>query len=209
MWLLPSRGRPQLIARVFSKTVTTEPGVVGIDEDEVDLYSDVALPRRWIFHVCPRLYLGPKLNYLVGQFPGRPWYGNINDDMLPETQGWDGLLPQAAGRRGIAWADDGLNRRLGAAAYGGELIRDLGWLACPALKHFYIDDVHELIAAELAVGTLCRDIRIAHLHWSAGLTPRDRTTNERPPSDADRHAFEAWRVAAWPTVRERLRNGAS
>ena len=48
MWLLPSRGRPQLIARVFSKTVTTEPGVVGIDEDEVDLYSDVALPRRWI-----------------------------------------------------------------------------------------------------------------------------------------------------------------
>lgn len=209
MWFLPSRGRPHLMSRVFSVASPTEPGVLAIDQDQRDDYAAVKLPKGWLVLVLPRMVLAAKLNAMFECFPNCPYYGILNDDMVPQTPGWDSILAKAAGLRCIAWGDDCLNGRIGAAAFGGELIRKLGWLACPAVKHFYIDDVHELIAADLGIGKRLAEVKIPHLHFSAkdttlGVTPYDTTYLERPSATEDQMAYRAWCEREWPALRQRL-----
>lgn len=205
MWILPTRGRPDLAQRVFSIAPPFAPGVMAIDHDQVDAYSAVKLPPDWLRITLPRMYLAEKLNAVVDHFPSAPWYGIINDDMLPTTKGWDIDLPHAAGRWGIAWADDELNHRIGAAAFGGDLIRALGWIAPPALKHFYIDDAHETIANDLGVGVPRMDIKVAHLHFTAGKAAYDRTYKERGGNGTDQIEFNRWKTDEWPAQRARLK----
>lgn len=204
MWILPSRNRPDLVARVFSKTTVTAPGVVAIDLDQVGLYEQLKLPDGWSVLATERAFFGPKNNDIFRRFPDEPWYGTISDDMLPETEGWDVELPKSAGSWGAAWADDKLYGRAVCIAFGGELIRALGFLCCPATQHFYNDDAHELIAKEFG-GVYRSDVSVPHLHFTKGLSVKDKTYDERPSSGADRKAFEAWKQREWPAIRDRVR----
>lgn len=205
MWFLPSRGRAHLIARVFKESnPVTEPGVLAIDADQVASYAGVKLPVGWTVKVMPSLFLTDKLNYLFSAFPHEPWYGVICDDQ----QGWGdwfSQLPAACGTRKIAWGDDGLHHRIGCFAMGGDLARALGWLTCPRTKHFFIDDVHELIARELGCGVPRMDIKVPHLHFTTGLTAMDDTYRERPPYSEDKYAFDEWVTEEWPALLARLR----
>jgi hypothetical protein len=205
MWFLPSRGRPHLIARVFERSdPITTPGVLGIDDDQVDLYLGVSLPHGWTVHVQPRTFLSAKVNNMLAAYPDEPWYGLICDDQ----QGWghwDRALVGAAGRRRVAWGDDGLHHRLGVSVFGGDLVRAIGWLCCPTIKHFYIDDAHELIVRELGCGVPCMGVQVPHLHFTTGETPFDKTYEERPDIEECRIAFEAWRETEWPDMLARLR----
>ena len=205
MWILPTRGRPDLAQRVFSLAPPTAPGVMVVDEDQVDAYSAVSLPIGWQRLVLPRLYLAEKLNATVERFPGAGFYGIVNDDMLPASPAWDITLPLVADRWKIAWADDELNGRIGAAAFGGDLVRALGWLAPPALKHFYIDDAHELVAHDLGIGRPMMNVKIAHLHFSTGKAAYDRTYKDRPNIGTDKVAFDHWKSEEWPAEKARLR----
>lgn len=205
MWIVSSRNRPRLVERIFSKVQPTTPGVIAIDDDQVSLYADVRLPSGWKVLPTPRGFYVQKYNDIFARFPNEPWYGKIDDDMLPETPGWDSILPQAAGAWGFAWADDVLAGRAVCGAFGGELIRALGFICCPAVKHFYADDGHELVAHDLGVGVYRGDVKVPHLHFSNGSAPRDQTYQDRPNVAADRRAFEQWKVSEWPAIRDRLR----
>ncbi len=204
MWLLPTRGRPELAQRVFSIAPPTAKGAVLIDDDEIEAYSSLTLPPNWSRLIGPRTTLAQKLNAAVDVLNAEPFYGIVNDDMLPTTPGWDTALPEAAGPWGIAWADDELNGRIGAAAFGGDLIRALGWICPPAQKHFFIDDAHEIIARELGIGRACLNIKIPHLHFTAGKAPYDKTYKNRPNHSADKAAFENWKTNEWPATKARL-----
>lgn len=203
MWVLPSRNRPDLVERVFSKTTATCPGVVAIDDDQIDMYQGLKIPSNWTVIPSPRSRFGPKNNEIFARFPSEPWYASISDDMLPETEGWDAELPKTAGPWGIAWANDCLYGRAVCVAFGGELIRALGFLCCPATEHFYTDDAWELIAKEFG-GIYREDILIPHLHFTKGLAPKDKTYDERPSSGKDKRAFEAWKENAWPLIKARI-----
>ena len=97
MWIVPSRNRPHLVERIFSKVTPTEKGVIAIDDDQVDLYRHVTLPANWSLDISPKAFFGPKNNAVLARYPNEPWYGSMNDDMLPETEGWDSILPRVAG----------------------------------------------------------------------------------------------------------------
>lgn len=201
MWIMPSRNRPQLAERVFSKTKVTTPGVIAIDDDQIEMYSGLNLPENWQVVASPRSRFGPKNNEIFARFPNEPWYGSISDDMVPETQGWDSELPKTSGQYGAAWADDNLYGRAVCIAFGGELIRALGFLCCPATEHFYNDDAHELIAKEVGNGVFRSDILVPHLHFTKGLSIKDKTYEDRPASMKDRKAFEAWKEKNWPQIK--------
>ena len=200
---MPTRGRPHLIARAFEKAPPTAPGAVVHDFDQANIYKDARAP--WRSYAMDRKYLGPKLNALLRSFPDEPWYGIVNDDMQPVTPGWDIDLPKAAGPWGIAYADDCYHGRIGASVLGGELVRALGWLAPQGVDHFYIDNVHEQIAADLGVGVPCGHIKIPHLHFTMGGTPFDKTYEERPNPDACLRAFVKWKDEDWPALLTKVR----
>lgn len=204
MWFLPSRGRAHLIERLWKACMPTMRGVLAYDIDQTNDYVSVPLPPTWERLGMQRTHLSAKCNRLLEHFPDEPWYGIICDDQVPATPGWDRLLPQAAGAWRIAWADDCLHKRIGASAFGGELVRALGWMQCPSIKHFYLDDVHELIVKELDCGVYCADVKIPHLHFTTGGTPWDATYAQRPSHGEDALAFAKWKEYEWPALKARL-----
>ncbi len=207
MFIMPTRGRPHLIGRFFSK-VPPRPetkGILAIDEDDAANYSGIELPPGWAFRSTPRIYVTGKLNEVFEAFPGEPFYGVLMDDTVPLTDKWDVLLVEKAGPGGIAWSDDCLpGKRPSALVMGGDLVRALGWISCPSIKHFYADNVWETMAADLGFAGRCEEIKIAHLHFSAGA-PFDQTYAERPAAADDALAFRRWLHTSWPELKNRLK----
>lgn len=205
MWIVPSRGRPHLAQRLFD-TGFRHKGVLIVDEDEERLYSVVRLPFGWKRMVLPRLCLSQKMNAAFDAYPDEPWYGNLNDDHLPITIGWERAVIEAAGTRSMAWPDDNYAQRISTPVKGGELCRALGWYCCPRMKHFWLDDAEELLA-EAVGGHYLPDIVVSHEHVNAGRMPMDRTYRERPSNLRDKVAFEAWKRDEWPALEARLTAG--
>lgn len=204
MWLIPSRGRPQLVERLFKMAHFKEPGILILDEDNAENYSGVRLPYGWGISVHPRMFLGPKLNAAFERFASEPWYGILNDDHVPVTSGWERTIIEAAGTHSMAWPDDNYGQRISAHVKGGDLCRALGWFACPVLKHYFLDDADELIAP-LVDGKYLKDVVVSHEHVNAGRAPMDRTYAERPSNAADRLAFLEWKEKEWPSFAAKLK----
>lgn len=203
MWLVPSKGRPHLAQRLFDAAQFKEPGRLILNTDDEREYKQVKLPANWRRIVTPPTYLSAALNRGLSHVPGEPWYGILNDDHLPKTEGWERAVIDAAGTRGIAWPHDNYAQRISSHVKGGDLVRALGWFVCPQIKHFWLDDVDELIAAEIG-GTFLPHVMVSHEHVNAGRMKPDRTYIERPSNPADKAAFERWKRDEWPSVRLKL-----
>ena len=202
MWLLPSRGRPYLARRLLDSGFQT-PGLLILDEDEAETYHHIEFQDGWEKLVLPRMYLGPKLNAAVKERPNEEWYGILNDDHLPKTLNWDVMLVECLLRQQMVWPQDNYGDRISTPVFRGDLVRQLGWISPPGINHFYIDDVHELIAECLGCYRL-ECVTVSHEHVNAGRMPRDRTWAERPNNETDRRAFLGWCKEEWPLIRKRL-----
>lgn len=179
-------------------------GIIIVDKSDFEIYEKKKLP--WPVHmVFDCTCFRDKVNMGAAAFPNEPFYGVLGDDMVPETPGWDTELARVAGNRNIAGSSQVyIKGRIGAGAVGGDLVRVLGWLCCPAVRHFYSDDVMELIGSEFGCLTVRDDIRIAHHHFAAGKAPYDASYKTRGSAAEDKIAFENWKRTEWPAVRQRI-----
>lgn len=202
MIILPSRGRPHLLQRFFDVGKPTLPGIVVLDDDDAHTYADVRFPKGWCGSIGPRRNIVEKCNGVMELFPGLDWYGITNDDVVPETPGWDHTLMEFAGRGNFAYGDDGINHRWSTSIMGGDLVRCLGWVLCPALRHFYTDDAWEQLR-EIGLGVYVSTVKVTHKHFSRGA-PMDQTYKDRGDPEQDRVRFEAWQRDEWPHTRARL-----
>ncbi len=207
MWMMPCK-RPHLLERVFGTVKPSEHGVILVNELEIKSpkYKDRKLPSGWKFHVVDGCdFYRDRVNAAFDAFPDEDYYGLINDDHVPETPDWDKMLGERAGNNRVASAHQVFFKdRVGAHAIGGDLVRECGWLCCPAVKHFYSDDVLELIINEFNCHTKYDEIRVAHHHFSVGKAPYDEVYKKRSDGD-DKGAFETWKKNEWPALRERLK----
>jgi hypothetical protein len=202
VWLLPSRGRPQLVTRLFKAGFKT-PGLLIIDDDDYKNYRGIELPDGWEKKSIPRQFLSSKLNAGLRMRPQETWYGILNDDHLPMTEGWDLKLVEALKTRPIVWPKDNYADRISTPVFDGDLVRALGWITPPELNHFYIDDAHELIAEVLGCYRL-EEVTVSHEHVNKGRMRADQTYKERPEPNRDRAAFQKWCRDQWPEIRKRI-----
>lgn len=200
MWLLPSRGRPHLVQRLFNVGEFKTPGLLILDDDQS---YDVELPEGWEILVLPRMFLSPKLNAGFEHTFAAPWYGILNDDHLPKTEGWDLKLVESLKTQRMVWPVDNYADRISTPVFDGDLVRTLGWITPPELNHFYIDDAHELIAELLGAKRL-EDVTVSHEHVNKGRMKPDRTYKERPEPNRDRTAYQQWCRDKWPEIRRRI-----
>lgn len=190
-WVIPSRSRPQNIPRMF---VGDTPFLLMLDKDDPMLgaYIDLHYPDNWALRIRERMPLSEIYNKAFEEFPFEDFYGIFADDVTPETEGWDHKLIEAAGRDGMAYGDDGIGTAT-HFALGGDLVREMGWLAYPGLDRLYIDTIWQDISLAKRVIHYLPDVKIIHRHPSVGLGMMD-ATYRKPLKHKDREIYTAFQT---------------
>ncbi len=194
VWIIPSRGRPHNIRRLIAATVqtcATTQFFLRVDTDDPSLggYLEIKRPPNWAIVVAGRMGLADIYNQSFEALPDLDWYGVFADDVVPETMGWDSSLIREAGKDGLACGDDPTH-----FVVGGDLVREMGWLALPGLSRLYIDTVWHEIARERGVFRQLPDVKLVHHHFSNRKALFDKTYR-KPGKAEDRAIYQTWRNA--------------
>jgi hypothetical protein len=89
-----------------------------------------------------------------------------------------------------------------------DVIRELGWFACPSMSHFYIDNVVAELGKRSGLIRYCPEAEIPHHHYQVDPSvERDRTYRETEEAwgQSDLAAFQAWQADIAPLEVARLR----
>jgi hypothetical protein len=190
-------------------TGMTQPAVMWVD-DQVEIYRDVRPPENWKkFCSAGHLETCRLFNNLFRLYPTEPYYGFLEDDVVPLQKGWDVEIANAAGDWNVVYCHDGAGQaNLRITAIGGEFIRALGYICPPGFVHLYADNVLTDLANALQVGVYRKDIIMDHKHFSRGAPVDDtyrRIYQGKPYADSDRAAYGEWREKDYPAAVERMK----
>lgn len=218
--IVPTRGRPQNAARLvkaFEETDSLNADLVFVadhDDPELPAYHQAA-PRLLIYRGETGTGMVAGLNWTASLYNDvYDHLGFMGDDHLPRTAGWDahvlGALDTLEPR--VVYGDDLLQGELlpTAAFMPSRLVRALGYMAPPFLRHLYVDNFWLELGRSLNGLRYLPDIVIEHVHPAAGKTPMDPgyTAVNAPEADlTDRLAWLEFRdgggfTAALRRVRE-------
>ena len=202
--IVPTRGRPKNAARLaeaFEATDSLNADLVFVadhDDPELPAYH-LACPRLLIYRGEAGKGLTGPLNWAAGLYADiYDHLGFMGDDHLPRTRGWDahvlGALDAMEPR--VVYGDDLLQgAALPTAAFmPSRLVRALGFMAPPTLRHLYVDDFW--LELGRAVGGLryLPDVVIEHVHPAAGKVAMDERYALVNSTEADALDRQAWRA---------------
>lgn len=198
MWILASHKRPHNVKRFFQNYLRTggsTPGIVCIDETDPQIaeYKSLKFPKGWGLKVYPEMSMVDRVNTAFNEYPNKEWYGNIDDDSVPTTNGWDRRLVEAAGKNKVAHCYNGCSNEKLVCQHvtGGELARKIGWLLLPTTKRIFGDNAYTDMAKKLGEVVYLPDVRLEQYHFSNGKAPFDKTY-EKPSALDDRKAYIKW-----------------
>jgi hypothetical protein len=198
--LVPSRGRPQNIARLWQAMNATCEGettlLVGLDADD---------PRREDYPGGPEYVIREHLhqvvawiNYLSGPLfrDGYDFVGTIGDDNVPRTAGWDTAMMGELEQQPFAYGNDLYPFRppgvLATHVFTrAEVIGALGYFGPPALRHSFVDDVWTAWGAAAGI-SFRRDVIIEHLHFTTGALHDDTYARSQAVMAADQAVYAAY-----------------
>lgn len=183
MWLLPSRRRPEKLARFFDacrKTNTSTPGIVLVDfsdyADNKTAYDNLDIIPRWKLLVTEGESCGDKNREVLPILINEEWVGLLGDDNIPEMPEWDTKLVSELKGWNVVSSNDGWQapkRMHGAIAISGPLLRAIGYIYPGKLQHIFVDDVWEILGRESRCWQVCMDIMVRHDHVFTGVKPDD------------------------------------
>lgn len=188
MWFLPSYNRPHAL-----KTLQEAPGgmptkdlVVILNADDPQRVQYEAL-SPWPIEYCPAgSRLSDAWHYIEKQYSHLPWIGMLGDDHIAQTPGWHERLVEAAADRYLSYPNGEHTEfplMRGVCVLGGELVRAIGWIYYPPLKHNYVDVVLDTIARDIGHLRPLEDVRVDHRHWKFCPDVVKDATYERGSTD--------------------------
>lgn len=209
--IVPSRGRPEAVARVaraWDDTGAWQAAelrfVIDVDDPRFAEYeralSDLRIRRLSIPQWLP---LVPKLNdaaILYARHFGFRYLAFAGDDHLPRTPGWAQDMTAAldAMGTGIVYPNDGYQGEKLASTWAmtRDIVHALGRMVPAPVDHLYCDN--SVMDLGRAVGRLAYlpDILIEHMHPVARKAPTDEQYERVNGSDQyrkDRPAYKRWR----------------
>jgi hypothetical protein len=211
MWVLATRSRPESCKRFIHAWIATgasTPVYVRLDSCDPELEKLLSLPwpAEFEIKVGDREGLSCSINEVFKQYPDRPWYGILADDLLPHTQGWDQALIDACGSWNISYANDGGDRDWPThPCVGGELIRAIGWFGFPCCHHYFTDTVWKYLGERLNNITRLDHVIVEHLHYSLGKSQKDQIYEQSNSHwQSDKRAYRDWTRSQGPQLVERL-----
>jgi len=205
--LVPTRGRPRNAARLqqaFTDTGSLNAAlifVVDADDPELPGYRERAGVGE-IAHLTVHdgeggTGMSAALNHAAGRFAGEySALGFMGDDHLPRTAGWDAHVLGALAGPGpaVVYCDDLLQgEALPTAAFmPSRLVRALGFMAPPVLRHLYVDNFWQELGQRLGGLRYLPDVVVEHLHPAAGKAAMDERYAAVNAPDADAADRRAW-----------------
>ena len=156
------------------------PILIYLDEDDPRLKEyDQNPPNPAIsFYIGKAVGLGGVYHWVYENFPQEKYYGFLGDDLIPQTDGWDEKLVEAAGDWNVAYPNDKFWEYGELATHptlGGELVRHMGWLCYPGLERTYIDTVWHAVGTHRGALKWLPDVILEHMHPLKGKAPMDDT----------------------------------
>lgn len=219
MFLLPTKGRLENLKRFLNaarEMGSSLPGLILVNQDDWDAnragYEALLslAPPGWTYHQVAADCYGEALRQAEPLYMHLPWVGLVSDDLVPSTSNWDTQLVGALQGWNFVSANDGVQapaRMHGATVWAGELLRAVGWLFPPGLRHIFHDDVWEGLGRETSSWLTRMDVVTRHLHEAYVTGVRGPTMD--PESDLWKHdqaVFEAWvRGPEKPAAMARIR----
>lgn len=195
-WLLPTRGRPQTLARFLKAAVDTgmtTPGLI-LYSDDADI-EGVERPLGWSIHRTRAQGMGDKFREIWPVIRDMDWVGWVVDDLVPETPGWDTALISGLNGANVISCNDGLRApfRMCAPVFSGDWLRALGYLYPETFWHSYWDDALERLGRATDSWWVCMDVVLRH--HDAFQTGQADATHRASYSRAveDKAALIAWR----------------
>ena len=118
------------------------------NDPQIEKYREVLKGRDVIYG--PERNLIEVVNYLSTEvYPDIKYYSEINDDMICRTKGWDKILIKAIEEKGQGWGiacgrdliqkDWNLWKHPSGYIMSGNIVRTLGYIVYPLIKHYYSD----------------------------------------------------------------------
>ena len=228
--VIPSRGRPER-AREAVQAIRDTAALVSTNVILAVDADDPVLPEYRALHFRPfgaevtTVILAPDetgnlvratntVSMRVADVDPDCIIGNLGDDHLARTPGWDVLVEAVLlDRPGIVYGRDGIHdAHMPTAPFiSARVVNALGWYALPACEHLYIDDAWKALGWRAEVMTYRDDLLFEHMHPDVGKADWDdgyRKANAADAVERDRLAFEAWKRTGLPTDAERVRSAA-
>lgn len=206
--IVPSRGRPeaaQALVQHFKNTCTADTRLLfAVDQDDSLAYeypvgSDGSGP--WIAYGESRNMVEALNTTAQSTANGLAPFAIafLGDDHMPRTVGWDSAYLDALRElgTGIVYGNDLLqgHRLPTQCAMTSDIIRALGYMAPPSLRHLYVDNFWR----DLGKGAHCLrylpDVIVEHRHPLAGKAAWDENyqrVNAPQIAEHDKEAYEAY-----------------
>jgi hypothetical protein len=193
LMLVPSRGRPQSIKRLYREFLDTTEGnteflaLVDDDDCNLDNYKEAANELGFSMEVGPRLRLGGTLNVASSKYaPVYPFIGWVGDDTVLSTPQWDVKFVTELKRlgTGMAYGNDLLqcgNIPAALITMTSNIVLKLGYMAVPGFQHMYLDNAWQAWGDGIGKITYFPEVIHEHLHFSASKSQMDQTYAESDP----------------------------
>ena len=216
--MIPTRGRRPQCERLLQSYTETVAGqdtdlVVITDGDDQDTYEGMDWGPATVAVLDPRMAFSPKLNAVAAaraaDYDVLMWVGN---DHVFRTPGWDEkLLAALDGMGGHGWVYPDDKRRTDVPEIwmcSSDVVKTLGWFACPAMSHYYTDNAVADLGRRAGLIRFVPEVVIEHLHYSVcDETEYDGLYKEAETrwGQADLTAFQQWRADTMPFEIAKLR----
>lgn len=195
MWILPSLGRPHRLKALAEATQSPITVRLHQGDPKLDEYLETEWPETWTIRVGPKKTLVQSLNEAFHQSPSEDSYGFIADDCIPRPDHWHETLEEAAKSNLIAYPDDTIHSEKLCTHFciGGDLVRQMGWLALPTLNHYFIDNVWLTIGRKLDKLRYTPSVTFQHDHPIRNPNLNDSTyTSASRFTQKDSQTFQIW-----------------
>lgn len=215
--VIPSRGRPerareaiQAIRDTAALVATTV--VLVVDADDPCLAEYRELHFRPFGAEVSTVVLQPEdtgslvratntVSMRIADVDPHAIIGNLGDDHICRTPGWDRAVELALVTPGIAYGDDRIQGEVLPTApfISAEIVNALGYYFLPDLDHMYPDNVVRDIAEQAGVRRYLPDVVIEHVHPVTGQVGWDEgylRVNDPKAIEVDKRRYESWRIHA-------------
>lgn len=204
--IVPSRKRPHNIERLADAWASCDTEaylIVGIDDDDdTSAYAKAltGMPHCGL-NILPRTNMNGTLNELAVELSDTfDYIGFMGDDHLPQTHHWDSRIVTALsqGPCRMAYGNDLFQGPLLPTAIfmDARIIRAVGYMAPPELKHLFLDNTWVEWGKALGTMTYLPDVIIEHVHPHAGKADHDEgygRVNSKEVWDHDEQVFKRYK----------------